>query len=104
MFYVTWDAECKALLPKIAELAPVHPAAIFLSVRADDLKLRAVARDALGVKEFPTFVLLRNGVECGEAPSATAITTAPADPAAATAPAPAPAAGGDESRPQALVV
>jgi hypothetical protein len=62
-FHTLWSSTSSKIMPSIAELAPLYQdVALFLSVRADSVELAPVSK-SLKVKRFPTFVMLRGGVE-----------------------------------------
>ena len=60
MVHVLWSAESIKLMPRYTELVPMYPYVTFLSVRADIRGLDKVVKE-LGVEQFPTFLLMRNG-------------------------------------------
>ena len=68
-FYATWCTGCRALLPKMVELAQRSPSVRFLLVDADDN--RALAR-RLGVKGCPSVLLFAGAEGCVESFNVTA--------------------------------
>jgi hypothetical protein len=62
-FHTLWSAGCVKVMPAVAELVPLYQDLVsFLSVRADGNSTIGVSRK-MGIKVFPTFLVLRGGKE-----------------------------------------
>jgi thioredoxin 1 len=57
-FYATWCGPCKALAPKLEEVAQESPQAKVIKVNIDDSPELA---DRYGVKSVPTLIVFRDG-------------------------------------------
>jgi thioredoxin 1 len=64
-FTATWCGPCKAIKPKIHELAKQTPNVIFIEIDVDDSGHESTVA-GFGVSAMPTFVFIRNGAVVGQ--------------------------------------
>ena len=64
-FTATWCGPCKAIKPKIHELAAQNPNVIFIEIDVDDSGHESTVA-GFGVSAMPTFVFIRNGAVVGQ--------------------------------------
>jgi hypothetical protein len=60
--HTLWSAQCIKLMPRYAELVPMHPYVTFLTLKGDLRGLDAVAKE-LKVEQFPTLLVMRGSKE-----------------------------------------
>ena len=62
-FHTLWSAGCIKIMPAVTELVPLYQdMSTFLSVRADCQGMVSISK-SLNITQFPTFLVLRGGVE-----------------------------------------
>lgn len=64
-FTAAWCGPCKAIKPKIHELAAQNPNVIFIEIDVDDSGHESTVA-GFGVSAMPTFVFIRNGMVVGQ--------------------------------------
>ena len=62
-FFATWCGPCRAMSPKIEELAKKYPDVVFLKVNVEECKSIATR---LQVFYLPTFCFMRTGIQVDE--------------------------------------
>lgn len=62
-FHATWCRPCKAIAPKVVEMAQANTDMCFAKVDVDELEDLA---EKYSVEAMPTFIFLRDGSKVGE--------------------------------------
>ena len=62
MIHVLWSSASISLMPKFAELVPMHPCVTFLTLKGDVRGLDKMVKK-MGVEQFPTLLFLRGNKE-----------------------------------------
>ena len=62
MVHVLWSPCCIKLMPRYAELVPMHPSVTFLTMKGDLRGLDKMVKE-LKVEQFPTVLVMRGGKE-----------------------------------------
>ena len=62
-FFATWCGPCRAMAPKVEELAKKYPDVLFLKVNVEECRSIATC---IGVFYLPTFCFMRNGIQVDE--------------------------------------